>query len=296
MRAAALLLVATGCNQIFGLDEPSGGGGGGRVDAGPIAIDALDAAPCVGAGQDEDGDGVADVCDLCPYRSGDQGDSDGDGVGDDCDPSGAAKHRLVAYYPFTELTGRPGVELGFGADASGGSFGLAGGTLVQTSATSVATGPDYLAYLPSPGARRLRIATQFRVVQADPPTTTVRAVGLWLRAVRGTDASYPIGLVFELGSDGTRSYYRFGTSSVGVPEPTTRALGDASFAWKVGTTYRMEVDLDSEGATVGRLDDGQGAHSTTYSGAYPPGGIVGLRLRGLAAEFDYLAIIEEGSR
>jgi hypothetical protein len=37
-------------------------------------------------GHDEDGDGLIDTLDPCPYTAGDAADADGDGVGDACDP------------------------------------------------------------------------------------------------------------------------------------------------------------------------------------------------------------------
>lgn len=51
------------------------------VGCGRVGFDAT----CVG--HDEDGDGIADACDVCPHVP-DPGqlDSDGDGVGDACDP------------------------------------------------------------------------------------------------------------------------------------------------------------------------------------------------------------------
>ena len=55
---------------------------------------------------DEDGDGIDDVCDLCP-QFGDpaQRDSDGDKLGDGCDPSPTvAKQRVVFFDPFTDPT------------------------------------------------------------------------------------------------------------------------------------------------------------------------------------------------
>lgn len=65
----------------------------GRVD-----FDAL--APAC-AGHDEDGDGVPDVCDVCPHIADDQADRDGDGVGDACDqhPDDAIDH-IAFFDPF----------------------------------------------------------------------------------------------------------------------------------------------------------------------------------------------------
>lgn len=53
---------------------------------------------------DEDDDGVADSCDVCPHIGGAQLDSDGDRVGDACDPDPASpKQRIVVFDPFTTL-------------------------------------------------------------------------------------------------------------------------------------------------------------------------------------------------
>src|SRR5690348_6260060 len=94
MRGALVLgLALGGCNAIFGLAPTSlGGDAGGAIDARADggAIDAaLDGdARCTPIGHDEDGDGIDDACDRCPYIASLTGDpdSDGDGVGDDCDP------------------------------------------------------------------------------------------------------------------------------------------------------------------------------------------------------------------
>lgn len=63
------LIALAGCGRI-GFDVASQPG----TDSGPI-------------GHDEDGDGVPDSIDVCPYLAGPQDDGDGDGVGDACDPN-----------------------------------------------------------------------------------------------------------------------------------------------------------------------------------------------------------------
>lgn len=66
-----LLLFLVGCGRIS-FDAPADARG--------------DGAAC--SGHDEDGDGVPDQCDLCPYLAESAPrDSDGDGVSDSCDPN-----------------------------------------------------------------------------------------------------------------------------------------------------------------------------------------------------------------
>lgn len=63
--------------------------GCGRVGFDGLADTRGDSATvvCIG-GHDEDKDGIADDCDLCPYKPDvEQPNSDGDGVGDGCDPT-----------------------------------------------------------------------------------------------------------------------------------------------------------------------------------------------------------------
>jgi hypothetical protein len=78
------LFMLAGCGRIA-FDAGADGGG---------------SAMCVG--HDEDGDGVADACDLCPYVSESAAvDGDGDGVGDACDPDPVTPTESLAVFdPF----------------------------------------------------------------------------------------------------------------------------------------------------------------------------------------------------
>jgi hypothetical protein len=99
---ALTLVLACGCNQVFGLDSP--GGGEENADArdhDAVVVDAAgdrdmdgvidDEDDCPDAADpqqfDEDGDGRGDRCDLCPHlNQNDDVDSEEDGIPDACDP------------------------------------------------------------------------------------------------------------------------------------------------------------------------------------------------------------------
>src|SRR4051812_13920018 len=89
VRLLALIALA-GCGRIgFDVATQSSDGDGGDDGRGDGVI---------GAGHDEDGDGVPDTTDLCPYLPGTQNDEDSDGVGDDCDPHpGVARDHLMMF-------------------------------------------------------------------------------------------------------------------------------------------------------------------------------------------------------
>ena len=102
---APALALAGGCNLIWGLDEAAL-----APDAATVEVDAPppDAVVCVPTDpHDEDGDGRADECDLCPHLADDADvDADDDGVGDPCDPRPGLPDRLERLITFaTEPTG-----------------------------------------------------------------------------------------------------------------------------------------------------------------------------------------------
>lgn len=90
--------VLAGCGR-FGFDPGIDPGGDGSI-TGDARLDAL---ACTMAGNDDDGDGLVDTCDPCPYLAGNAGDADGDGVGDACDPTGN-NDRFVIFDPFVGAT------------------------------------------------------------------------------------------------------------------------------------------------------------------------------------------------
>lgn len=87
-----------------------------------------DDAECTGeVGHDEDGDGIDDACDACPFASGDATDDDGDGIAGACDPDPASKQTVLAFAGFGDerdltLTGGAIEDDAFHVTASGAAL------------------------------------------------------------------------------------------------------------------------------------------------------------------------------
>jgi hypothetical protein len=78
----------------------------GRVDFAArttVATDAPATADAADPLHDEDGDGIPDVDDNCPWIAAAQPDTDGDGVGDACDPDPTAQNHIALFVPFTDI-------------------------------------------------------------------------------------------------------------------------------------------------------------------------------------------------
>jgi hypothetical protein len=214
MRLAGLLAVLSGCNLVFGLDPTSQGGG--DDDA------AVDAGEDCGA-HDEDGDGVGDLCDVCPHLDGDQADRDEDGVGDACDPAFDVPGDRILLFD------------GFGGDALGDGW-LAPGvppTVAQDRATfnDPQLGGGSLVWLEPVGdAERVRIAAAVDILSYEPDgqAGTTRIIGVFSRA-SGSGSAYLCELVddvadanaavLQIARTTSISYQVLGSASTGVMQP-----------------------------------------------------------------------------
>lgn len=106
-------VVATGCNRLeallAGLPAPPDLAGLPPIDGFvPPDLASIDMAGCFGTTPDEDGDGRADFCDLCPADFDPQPiDSDRDGLPDACDPDPAKPSNTLLYFePFNSDSGQ----------------------------------------------------------------------------------------------------------------------------------------------------------------------------------------------
>jgi hypothetical protein len=89
--ALAALVCASGCDGVFGLTKVSE-----RADA----SGDTDASSCVKVGHDEDGDGLDDACDPCPFATDNSSDDDGDGIGLACDPQPTRPNQVLLFTGF----------------------------------------------------------------------------------------------------------------------------------------------------------------------------------------------------
>jgi hypothetical protein len=190
------LLVLAGCGRIGFAAAPDAG-----------------ADVAVVLGHDEDGDGISDALDNCPFIANlDQADLDGDGVGDACDPAPADPHQhLRVFTAFTPgdttiaVGGEPSMQLADAIhfDAIDGMSGVMGFEMPPPSSdvwigfdvTGLATGTHQLAIL----VQDMVSGPSYYGEVIDNPSTSVQIQHFDGTAVTTLD-SRPLAPTFPLGA------------------------------------------------------------------------------------------------
>ncbi len=231
----ALVALVPACGRV-GFEPREAPGDGARDGAPPV-----DAAGCVTLVHDEDGDGVDDVCDVCPHLADvDQADGDGDRVGDACDPEPTiARQRIILFDPFTALD--PAWTRSQGSEAA------VGDQLELLAINSYRT-----------LIRPLDLGHDTFVVSA---TSATAGTGQSLFAIQITPTSAPSSFYCELYDTGSRSQLQFTSTLDGIDYTgqdrqvlaTRFANGAGTFSFEVaatmgrcGTTWRGQA-LESVG-------------------------------------------------
>lgn len=218
----AALLVVSGCQWVFPfsgsavppdvpVDAPDAPDG--DID-GDGVVNRLDNCPTVrNPGQyDEDGDGLGDVCDLCPHLGVATDDSDGDGLGNLCDPDSLAVDCVVLFDGFNDKLTAWG-----GSTTVSGSVTLNNGSL--TSKTS---------YPAEAVITRLSLET--------PPSAGQQNIGIKMSSSEARLTITQLGSQFSL--------------SVSGQSPVDITISPPSFGEIVD--LRIDTDLVTTHATIAR--------------------------------------------
>lgn len=283
-------LAGAGCNQLFGLEPPvvgDGDGGGDRDDAGEGDGGEPVDAGCTSLDHDEDRDGIADACDVCPHIANPgQGDNDQDGVGDACDPRPTLEgDRILLFLPFDVMP--PGLTFEPG---NAGQWAVDGDVLRQ----AVATG-DQLARF-AVGRDAVAVTTQLRVETFVAPIVgQTRSAGVWARIAPMSSPSpgTPYGLVMEpvLEQEASGPKHFLQLAALETSGANTSSRGEVpGFVFQVGQTYVVTLDAASTMVTGSAAMPGLGG-TVQLSGTLLGVGDVGLRTHATAVSFEYLFVV-----
>jgi hypothetical protein len=261
----AVLAALVGCNQVF--------------DLAPVEL----GHPCwddgTGMAHDEDGDGIADGCDICPANANPlQHDDDFDGVGDECDPHPSAKDRIAFFDPFDGDV----LDSDWVAYGPGTTWVLENGRLVADS-TGLAPN-DFVGTLTlkrvfaSPTAAVL-ITTQD---QQDP--TRFSLAGLYMRIEEGMEKTFPEGWMCT-------SYYppAPSTNRAVISETMTSHLPKDDEPIQRGDPTLLRGE--TPGSCFARVDTNPAATAEVDLGA-PLDSEVGLHVHHTRATFDSITVFE----
>lgn len=225
--------------------------GDGRGSDGPGDMPIDGTVPvCTTVVHDEDGDGIDDVCDVCPHvADATQGDVDGDRVGDVCDPEPAiARQRIVVFDPFTSLA--PAWTRAQGSEA-----------VVADMLVLSAVGSSRRV------SRPMTVAHDTFIVGG---TSGARGSGVHLFAIRITPLQGPGAFYCEMYDNGTQSNVMF-----------TYTLDDVSYTSPSRTTFSPRF-ANGAGTFMYEVSSANGRCAMTWTGAST--GASAPRPAGIAAE------------
>jgi hypothetical protein len=257
MRRAYALVILMGCDRVFLLQH------------------IPDASPCWDPDHvvhDEDGDGIADGCDICPADPDPmQTDDDGDGVGDACDPHrGMPGDHLVFFDPF-ETSDPRWTSVGAGA-----AWLIANGVATQS---AMPTG--YLILKD----RTFHNPTVITFITGQAPGVSPTFAGAYAVIIDET-ASQAV----NVGVTGNIEITDAG-AFVQVSRPPGVLMSD--YVTKpIATGTRARIAASADASCSGRYDDGVSVIAAVAAPSPPADGEIGLRTTSTAATFESVTVIE----
>jgi hypothetical protein len=260
-------VVDNGCNrmavQLAGLPGPS------TDMAGMLPIDM---AGCIGALPDEDLDGRANFCDLCPADYDPTPiDGDGDGLPDACDPDpGTASNTLVYFEPFDSANPR----------WSGGNLVQSSYLLLDAGTSGVALSSNATDTLP------LNVRMQAMVVpyQYDPAATDIDT-GIFVGTGPNPSAPGSYGALCILNSISMRlEIYKV--------QNGTLLSGMGSALQISGNKYRMRLTQRGSNWTCEALVNGTSVTVSTTQAVTAP---LYMALRSAGSSNRFLSVVAETS-
>jgi hypothetical protein len=272
VRIAAMAVALSGCNLVFGLGPTTQGDDDLGVDAGDDC-----------GTHDEDGDGAADGCDVCPHLIDDQADRDDDGVGDACDPAfDVPGDRILMFDGFA------GDALASGWTVTGEGVTVVGDRLHLTDEN--VAGVSLVWGEPVGALERVRIAAAIDIISyaPNPQVGTTRIHGLFSRTSAAGN-SYLCQLIDDLADADAAVLQITRTTSV-----TYQALGNATTgAMQPLGPREMSLDelpLDNGGVSL-TCRDSQLLAVPGADGAALPSALVGLHTSGVAIAVAWVVAI-----
>lgn len=275
-------LAASGCNAIFGLDEPGRPDGATGDDDAAVDGPGADARICAG-GHDEDRDGNPDACDACPHLSSAGGldpDFDGDGIGDPCDPNPGEADHLIAFYPLE------GEDIGL--LTLRGSWGYDSTGLRQFDASFSG---DTLALFG--GSYSGDLVVEAGVVVTATATNPAQGLALWFD-VNTTPFPEPDGYQVAIHQP-TPGAPVLELRSVSDGDRTVLDSGTAPGTFAASQSFRIRGEVRGPAITFGATNvvAGSGNFVTTTSTAHT-GGRLGFSTNTTAATVEYVVVYGRG--